>query len=507
MAVRGHEPVEFNNLKGLWQRGDPENVPLDHLADCNNITFKGNNIVTRPGVGISQDVVAPLENIKKIYNYPTQTANTLIILIDNAGTGEIYHFVNPTTIYGPLLSIIGMTDFSFVPYAGRGYITPFSSFTTGDINIQKGLSGQFLYVYAGDGTAARKAAGALPAGTLTVANGAAGHTDPGVHVFGVVGETNSGFLSSPTALKSFATSTALSVTFTNIPTFSGTQWTKRHIVASIVIPTVISGNLESYQLFFIPLATINDNVTTTLSNVSFYDADLLEDASHLYDNYTEIPAGCKLSLYHDRLCLSTTFNDISLILVSHPGEPEAISQIDGLIIAPLDGNPITNHGELRDVFYVFKRTRTVAYIDNGDVPSSWPLSSVDSSLGTCVHGIATVLDSGNSNVDYFIVTTFAGIQVFNGRYFSPELSYKIQQLWEDLDRNEFRKIQIINAPIQKLIILILPTGGLLVGNYANGLDPMKIRWVKWSFLMSVNTIAIWNIDTIIFGSEITTELM
>ena len=85
MAVRGHEPVEFNNLKGLWQRGDPENVPLDHLADCNNITFKGNNIVTRPGVGISQDVVAPLENIKKIYTNSLQSQYLYLLLQDVIG--------------------------------------------------------------------------------------------------------------------------------------------------------------------------------------------------------------------------------------------------------------------------------------------------------------------------------------------------------------------------------------------------------------------------------------
>jgi len=28
-----------------------------------------------------------------------------------------------------------------------------------------------------------------------------------------------------------------------------------------------------------------------LNNISFYDADLLDDASHLIDNYSTIPAG------------------------------------------------------------------------------------------------------------------------------------------------------------------------------------------------------------------------
>lgn len=507
MALRDHEPVVIENFKGLFQRGDPDNAPIDHFTEALNLTHVGSNITVRPGIGISQDVAAPLLNIQRIYNYPTQTGNTLIMLaINDAGEGEIYHFVNSTLVYGPILTIATMTDFTFVSYAGRGYISPFTTFTTGLINIQKGIQNEFLYVYAGDGTNARKAAGPIPAGVITIANGAAGHTDAGRHVFGFVGETDSGFLSQPIGLNSFVTSSTQSVSFGTVPVFVGAQWTKRHLVASAAISN-FNGDLEGYQLFFVANATINNNTDIFLNDISFFDIDLLDDASHLFDNFTEIPAGAALSLYHDRLCLSTTYNDISIVMVSAEGEPEAISQIDGLIIVPLDGNPITNHQELRDVFYVMKRSRTVSYADNGEEPSNWPLTVVDNALGCPVHGIATVLDSGASSVDYLIVTTFAGIQLFNGKYFIPELSWKIQDLWFNQDRNLFRNIQIINAPIQKWILIILPDGRLLCGDYSNGMDPKNIRWEPWQFMVRVNTVAIWNIDTIIIGSPITTELM
>jgi hypothetical protein len=191
-----------------------------------------------------------------------------------------------------------------------------------------------------------------------------------------------------------------------------------------------------------------------------------------------------------------------LALVSAVGEPEAISQIDGLIVFPLDGNPVTNAQELRDVLYMFKRARTVSYTDNGDVPSSWPLVVVDNALGTCVHGIATVLDSGSSSVDFLIIATYQGISLFNGRYVTPELSWKIENLWKALDRSDFRFIQILNAPIQKEIYIILPTRELLVGNFSLGMDPKKIRWETWSFLPGVNTVAIFNIDEIIVGADL-----
>lgn len=502
--LRDHEPIVLDKFNGLWAREDYDNTPIDHFQDCGNVRYIGtSSFGTRYGLGISQTVSVPLDNVKRIYNYPTQSGNTVIVLTYNELTnqGSIHHVVNSTITYGPLLTITGMTDFAFVPYAGRGYISPFTSYQVGDLVQQKGLQNEFLYVYAGDGTAARKAAGVAISGALTIANGIAGNTDAGFHLFGIVSETRSGYLTPPGAITGFTTAGAFSVSFGTIPTSGDPNVTKRYLVATKVI-TGYTGNTTGYQFYFVPNATINDNVSIFLNNVSFFDADLLDDASYLLDNYSEIPAGASLTLYHNRLCLSTTYNDISLTLVSAVGEPEAINQVEGLIVTPLDGNPITNAMELRDVFYVFKRARTVSYVDNGDVPSTWPLVVIDNALGTCVHGIATVLDSGSSSVDFLILCTFQGISLFNGRYIAPELSFKIDQYWRDLNRNDFGNIQIINAPIQKEIYVVLPNRLIMVGNYANGMDPMKIRWAPIYFNMGVNTVAIVNIDEIIIGADI-----
>jgi hypothetical protein len=503
--LRDHEPIVIDEFNGLWRRGDVDNTPLDHFSDCLNVRAKGAKAFgTRDGIGISQDVAVPLSNVKRIYNYPTPLGNTLIVLTYNAitGIGSIHHVVNSTTTYGPLLSIAGMTDFAFVPYAGRGYISPFASFTVGDLNVEKGLQNQFLYVYAGDGTAARKAAGVGLTGALTIANGAAGHTDPGLHIFAFVSETISGYLSPPTLMKSFITASLSSVSFGTVPASGDPNVVKRHLVATKKISGVFNGDLSGYQFYFVPNAFINNNTDLFLNNISFYDADLLDDASHLFDNYTEIPAGAVLTIYRNRLVLCATYTDISLALVSTVGEPEAIDQIEGLLVVPLDGNPITNAQELRDVLYVFKRSRTGAYMDNDGPPSSWNYVSIDTALGCPVHGIATVLDSGGSSIDFLIVATYQGISLFNGRYIQPELSWKIEDYWHDLDRNEFRRIQMVNAPIQKEIYCILPDRKLLCGNYANGMDPKKIKWWPWSYDMGVCTIAIVNIDEIIIGADL-----
>lgn len=500
---RGHPPAILSTFKGLWSHGDPDTVPLDHFSECENLAFDNeDSFTTRPGIGPSQDVSVPLSNVKRIYNYNTGEANTQLVLVENSsGEGEIYHVVDADTIYGPLLTIAGMEDFAFAPYGGRAFISPFASFPQGDLTIQKGLEDETVYVYEGDGTAARPAAGAPLTGNMTIANGAAGHTDPGLHIFGFVCETISGALTAPGLLETFTTVASNSVSFGSIPTSGDPNVVSRHLVASKVI-TDFNGNLEGYDLFFVPGGTINNNVDTFLNDISFFDQDLLDDASHLFDNYEEIPAVAHLSIYNDRLVAGATFDDINLALVSTKGEPEAISQIDGLLTVQPDGNPITNGQELRDVLYLFKRTRTIAYVDNGDAPSSWEPIVVDNALGTCVHGIATVLDSGSASIDFLIICTYAGIYIFNGRYIVPELTEKIQDYWTALDRNEFGRIQIVNAPIQKWILCVLPTRKLLVGFYSSGLDSKAIRWCPWSSFPGFNTIAIVNIDEIIIGADI-----
>lgn len=746
MTVRDHEGTPFNKFNGLYDRGDKDSVPSDHFTECENVRFiADSSFGTRFGIGISQSVSVPLSNIKRIYNYPTQTGNTIIVLVYDAatGNGKIYHVLDASTVYGPILTINGMLDFAFIPYAGRGYISPFApqqqlslapvsapgatpvfgttiengvhkyaytfvtatgettasplksvtngiladpvlvpviyvgaagsgnlvaggSYTwkmsyaidathetllspvsntivaaagqaygllahvpaevtfvniyrtvnggvtyfreyslvakadldffsgtpalgqmtdavlvtqaaapvanntrTGAVNltaiatgpagtiarkvyrtkadllqlkllttlgdnvttvyadisadaalganvpttngavvtggqvIDRGLQGEFLYVYAGDGTAARKAAGAALTGTMTVTNGAPGHTDPGNHLFGFVSETDTGYLAPPGLLTQFVTSAGNSVSFGSVDVSADPHVVRRHLVASIKIVD-FNGDFQGYTYYFVPNATIDNNVDTFLNNISFYDADLFDNASHLFSNYSEIPAGAVLTLYHNRLVLACTFTDISLALVSQPGEPEAINQINGLIVVPLDGNPITNAQELRDVLYMFKRARTVAYPDTGDVPSTWPLTVIDNALGTCVHGIATVLDSGSSSVDFLIIATYQGVSLFNGRFATPELSWKIENYWKGQDRTQFRNIQILNASIQKEIYIVLPSRKLLVGNYANGMDYKAIRWSPWSFYPGINTIAVVNIDEIILGTDLVT---
>ena len=157
--------------------------------------------------------------------------------------------------------------------------------------------------------------------------------------------------------------------------------------------------------------------------------------------------------------------------------------------------------ELRDVLYVFKRSKTSAFVDSDDDPSSWPITYPDNALGCPVHGIATVLDSGSASTDYLIVATYQGIMLFTGRYLDPELSWKVDDLWGNQDSNEFSKIQMVNLPIKSELYCVLTDGRILVGNYSKGLNQKVIRWAPWRFNINVTCIAVVNIEDVIIGAD------
>lgn len=491
VGTRNHNPIPLTEFNGLWARGrdldDINSCPPDHFSDCLNIKYSQNGFQTRDGI----TTIPGPGLVVRAYRYKSETYGEGLIALDTAG--NFYH-----QIYGPdstvlILSVPAATDFAFLDYNGRAYISPITGL--------HGTVGEFLYVYLGAGVAARKAAGTgNGVGTLVAANGAAGHTDPGLHVFAVVGETDTGYLSPPVGMVAFTTLAASSIDFSSIPIFTGSFWTKRHIVASKVVLNY-NGDLEGYQFYFIPDATVNDNVTTTLSSISFYDLDLLDDASHLIDNFTEILAGAVLSLYNGRLVIANGDFGEGVAYLSAPGEPEAIDQVDGFVIPPYRTEHITNAHEFRDVLYFWKKNRTFSYMDNGDVPSLWQEPTIiDNGIGCGFHGISTVLDSGGVNIEYVIVSHSSGLYQFTGTYIKPELSWKINTYWGTIDGSD-NHTQIYTDSINKLVYVLLQNGRMLMVDFKVALNSSDVKWTPWRFDAFISTILILEGPRLILGSS------
>jgi len=515
-GLRDHDPIIIEDFNGWWSRGDPESAPSDHFIVADNVQYPHSGVETRDPLDKYQDQSVSIGKVLRFYDYVMQTGQSLIVLVEG---GKIYHCIGASVVHGPILTIPEMTDFGFVAYNGRAYITPFKTYVNPQgKNYELGIKNQFLYVYKGDGTPARKAAGPPPTGgALVVAHDASGLTDIGLHLIAVVYETDTGYLTAlgPEVFGKLEFDGEHKIRVSNIP-IGPAYVKKRHLVSSKAIPGTYNGDQKGYQFFFIPKGKI-DNNTATDHVVEYFDADLLSDASHLVDNFTEIPSGVSLNTYHSRLVLvgefgtDETLKDLptgvtdnrSLARVSFPGEPEAISKVDGLIIAPLDGNALTNCQEFRDVLYLFKMTRTLGYSDNNDRPATWSEEIVDQGVGAPVHGIGAVLDSGGVNIDYLLIADWSGFMLFNGTYARPELSWKIENFWMSLVRNDFRYVQIANDSLSKKVWITLPPPYqhmMLHADYGNGIDAKNIRWARWSFDVKLSTIAMIDTNKLVMGA-------
>jgi len=521
-GTRDHKPVVIEDFGGWWNRGDPESAPSDHFIVADNIQFFHSGFETRDGLtNYIQDLLPSLK-IVRAYNFVTQTGDTILAL---DATGNIYHFVGPTVpIPAPVLTIPTMEDFGFIGFNGRAYITPFKTYT----NLQGekyslGIQNEYLYVYKGDQTPARKAAGKPPTGpALGVQNGPATSipvTDIGLHLIAVVYETDTGYMTAlgPEVFGEWTYDGLHEITVYNItvPPVADTSIIRRHLVSTKAI-TSYNGDQAGYQFFFIPGGTINDRTTATWTG-HYYDSELISDASHLIDNFSEIPSAVSLNSFHSRLVMVGEYgttetltglppgitDNRSVARVSFPGEPEAISKIDGLIVAPLDGQALTNAQEFRDILYLFKQTRTFGYSDNNDEPVTWQEEVLDQGIGCAVHGIASVLDSGGVNTDFLIIVDWSGLMLFNGTFAQPAMSWKIEDFWKTIDRNYYHQIQIVNDSLNKKIWITLPEPYrkmLLHADYSNGMNAKDIRWSRWVFDIKPFTITLIENDKLIIGT-------
>jgi hypothetical protein len=347
-----------------------------------------------------------------------------------------------------------------------------------------------------------------------------GYCDPGFHLVAVVYETDTGYLTAP-GPETFAGNTYInekrSVKVTGIPISPDYYVKKRHIVSTKTIPEY-NGDQKGYQFFFVPKGTLENNTATEIY-LDYYDSDLIADASHLVENFSKIPSGVNFCEFHSRLVLvgdashpkdTTGVEDLTkpdnraVAWVSAPGEPEAINQVDGLIITTLDGNPLSNCQDFRDVLYLYKQNRTYSVSDNGDEPTTWgPVEVLDQAIGAPIHGISEVLDSGGVNVDYLIIADHSGLLLFNGTYARPELSWKIENIWNTFNKNSYHKIQVINDSIRKKLWVLHPValGTVLLADYGNGLNPKDIRWALWYFEgANITSLALLRTDLMIMST-------
>jgi hypothetical protein len=296
------------------------------------------------------------------------------------------------------------------------------------------------------------------------------------------------------------------VQLTNIPTGPS------YVVQRIVIATQAGGS----EFFFIPNGTIPDNSTTTF-DVDFFDTDLVISADYLFDLMEVIPGGTGLCKYNGRLVIVGGFFYDQTALLSNVSDPESISSVSGYVTIPIenDGNSLVACAILRDILYLFKQVGFWNTQDNGGDPSTWPVNVTDLTVGSYQNGLCgfTTSQSGASDTgDILLITSREGIYIFDGTVRRPELTFKIQDIWNKIpvaySFGGQNMIQVSQSVWTHQIFIAYPStstsayaDAMLVGDYdpiPGVLDPIGIRWSR--FVFPVTPTAIKTSDTLYFGS-------
>ncbi len=481
--MREHTPIAVTGFNGVYDRGQDDSCPQDHFIDAKNVRFDVSEVYTREGLSLSLTI----PNIRRTHSYKRMGEVPRLLILNSSGS--IY---DSTNLASPIITIAGMTDFSCLTFYNRAYIAPHNGVT--------GLPGEFLYVY--DGSTIRKAAGLRPSGSSMVATqGTSGRIEPGTHIIAVAYETASGFITKPgpTLYTVYVAPDdgslnppTYKVDMSGIPTGpSGT--TKRYLLSTKSVEAnsggdAYDGNQEGYEFFFVPDGVINNNVDTTLT-LDFYDADLIQSADYLFDQLEEIPAPIFITQYAGRMVVGGADTAESVVRISKKNDPESYDAVEGFVtVDPSESGSVRVATEFRNALYMFKSLRAYVTQDNlSTEPVFWEVITIDKGVGSEVFGISTILDAKGTSTDRFVLADRSGLLVFDGYFNRPELTFKVEGIWNRINKEVFSKIQVLNDPVTQSLYILLPLDGatspshVLYGDYSLGLNPTTIKWCLWSF--------------------------
>lgn len=486
MRLEDYERKVFEDVGGLYQKGEEDNTPQDHFTDSLNVHHEISEWRTRDGLS-SSIILGYQGNVRRFAFF-----NDIILILDDNGNLYTYSARAGDTATTPIINVPGAVDFSAIKILGKIFI----AFHDG----QFGLNGVNLKLFIPDSTIIandiiRDAAGLAPisATPIVAVDGAGGLVNAGTYKIAVVYITNTGFITQPGpkiagvfTLTSYVAPGAKKINISNIPTGpAGTS--QRQIV-------ITKAGLTEF--FFVASAqggVINDNVATTVTINLDDTTDLVASADYLFDLLEAIPAPLALHVYAGRLFTAGELNNSSILRGSLVGDVESFDQTTGIyFVHKDDGFTIRNLFQMRNTLYIWKNLGTWYVTDNGNDPSEWPeASSFDENVGIPIHGIAEFYNNADVRIarDWTIVADRSGLLLFDGVLRKPQLTNKIGKLWGKINFTYFHKITIVVDDQRHKIYCSIPTSysteanTFLCGDYS--LCPGKIpestqiKWSKW----------------------------
>ena len=487
MGLEDYTEVEIDEFLGLLADREIADVPPQYAFDCMNNRFAvGGGASRRPGTS----------------TYLCQA------LAGGPITGAMDHFeffnllINGVTVTKYYLMLIGTQLY----YSTGGTMTALGSTITGAIKFRVAQYGNLGYVSISDGKVGKAIpkvwsppglgnfydAMTIPAvrqlNTLSnPGNFAGGVTSVGIHKFGVIYQTRSGFQYVGANTDSSMVFTGLSVTVVagtqlvelSVPADAlGSQITRRWIIMT-------QAGLDSY--YIVPdsfITTISgslaNNSGTAVVRVSISD-DGLAGGTNADKNLTytiPMPFMAGSVLYKNRQVMWGNPDNPSILYVSEVDDVQAFrSDVGFVVVNRDDGQRITNAFVKGETLYVLKERSWYAVSDNGAEPSGWSLSKVSEKVGT-PSNFGVVSDEE----DTVFVFDLRGLYAFKGG--EPKLVENLSSGWAALfNRESAHLVELAVDSYEARVYSLVPepaateNGKILMCDYHEGVN--KPKWSPW----------------------------
>lgn len=490
--LRDHTQVPITAFKGLYANGMDDAVPPGFFIDSLNTSFEQIEVRTRDGF----TRVFDLANIRRFFVYKRLNETSRYLILDTAGSfwDSLYS--------SPIATNVAWLDFSALNYLNRAYITFHDRI--------EGLPGSLLQVYQGEGPGTmRPAGGNAPIGfNLNVAISTnSGDLGLGIYLVAVCYETDSGFITGPgpETFGQVDSPGLFKLNVSNIPIGPPGTIARRLLITKSIPIEVWTGNQFGYEFFFCPGGRVNDNTTTFVNDINFFDDDLIDSADYLFDNRSTIPAGLGIAIYNNRLALWGVPEFEHYVFFSRAIFVETFDQTGGLLyLDPSDAtSSIKNVVDHETSLLINTQDRTYITVDNGSDPDTWRCDPIDKAIGAEIFSVSKILDSRGTSVKRFFQGDPSGIYTYEGGgYMDPPFSVNIIDLWARVNKKQFNKVQLVDDPENKLLYASVPLDNsiecshILVGDYYNAFNRYgqivggQVRWNLWVFPWNISSIVI-----------------
>ena len=475
MSLRGWFNKNIEGLRGAWTRVDQKRARPTRASEVRNMRFEPRGPVTRHG---HSQFALSTNFVKSMYNWITTTdgvgrINRLVFLEDNVLRMRNL-LVAPVDV--DLFTLAGRA--AFIVEAGVRLYAQI-------INTDALSAGQVRVVYPLVGGSPADKAFAPPwANTPNIATTGAGDTSPGLHKFGYIIESRSGFAGK------FSPVTAGVHVPVEYTVASGGEVLRMSFVANIpddsaflhVIMTTID---NPHDWFYVPGASlaIPAGAPAWSISISFEvsDTDL---------NLVAVKANDNESLLAQDVAGTGPFEPSAIVNVGRRmayfvNDHVYISDIDDYEVVTEDLHSIFLPGRkqvvtgfsLRGSFYILGPQWTYAVVDNTQEPVYWAAPfAVSGQHGTIAPFGVTTRTSG----DFAWVANTLGLYMFDGQYAPVPISYMNKPEWDRINWNAPAAITVIDDVANQRVRVVAPLDDatepshILTWHYTNGLDPFQV---------------------------------